>query len=117
MERREERSRPRQVALGLCNTRFVRESIEVVWYDIENLIKFSRRFGETTKVGVEKKGVMAEQGNIARIERLGLVEIAFAVVPLSLSPGEIGQQFRNLAAIGQELTCLLEVKHRSVVIL
>src|SRR5438876_8732070 len=117
MERSEERSGPRQIALGLCNTRLVGEGIEVVRYNIENLIKFPHRFGETTKVSIEKKGVMSEQGNVARVELLGFVEIRLAFVPLSSPPGEIGQQFRNLAAIGQELTCFSKVKHRSVVIL
>ena len=49
MERSEERRSTRQIALGLCDSRLEREGIHVVRRDIENLIKLSQRFGETTK--------------------------------------------------------------------
>ena len=46
MQRSEERRGPRQVALGLCDSRLYREGIDVVRCDIENLIKLSQRFGK-----------------------------------------------------------------------
>ena len=46
MQRSEERSSTRQIALGLCDSRLIRERIHVVRYDIENLIKLSQRFGK-----------------------------------------------------------------------
>ena len=49
VKRSEERRGPRQVALGLCDSRLYRESIDVVRCDIENLIKLSQRFGKTAK--------------------------------------------------------------------
>ena len=49
MQRSEERRSPRQVALGLCNSRLYAQRIEVVRCNIENLIKLSQRFGETAK--------------------------------------------------------------------
>ena len=116
MERSEECSRTRQIALGLADIRLCRECIHVVWRDIENLIKLSQRFGETTKVDIGKR-VLGEQVNIARVEPLGFVEVRLALVPLASPPLDIGQRFRNPAAIGQELTCLLKVTHRRVVIL
>ena len=39
-------------ALGLCSTCFEREGIDGVRRDIENLIKLSQRFPETTKCEV-----------------------------------------------------------------
>ena len=60
--------------------------------------------------------MLAEQVNIARVEPLGLVEIRLAPVPLAAPPRDIGQQLRNLAAVGQELTCLFKVTHCGVVI-
>src|SRR2546430_15983350 len=61
--------------------------------------------------------VRAEQGNVARVEPLGSVEVGFAPVPLASSPCDISQQFRNPAATREKQTCLLKVTHRSVVIL
>ena len=61
--------------------------------------------------------MLGQYVNIARVEPLGFVEIRLASVPLSLSPCDVGQRFRNPAAIGQELTRLLKVTHRRVVIL
>ena len=55
MERSEECRSPRQIALGLCNSRLVDEGIDVVRCDIENLIKLSQRFGETTKDDIGKR--------------------------------------------------------------
>src|SRR5207248_7798665 len=55
--------------------------------------------------------------NIARVKPLGLVEIGLALIPLTSPARDIGQQFRNLASVGQELRCLLEITYRSVVIL
>src|SRR5437899_11243609 len=61
--------------------------------------------------------MLADQGNVARVELLGFVEERLAPVPLASPPRDIGQGLRNPAAIGQELTCLLKVTHRGVVIL
>ena len=61
--------------------------------------------------------MLGEQINIARVEPLGFVEVRLAPVPLASPARDIGQRFRNPAAIGQELTCLLKVTHRGVVIL
>ena len=61
--------------------------------------------------------MLGEQSNIARVEPLGFVEVRFAPVPLASPTLDIGQRLRNPAAIGQELTCLLKVMHRRVVIL
>src|SRR5439155_939584 len=55
MQRSEERRGTRQVALGLCNSRLYHESIHVVRHDVENLIKLSQRFGETTKDDIGKR--------------------------------------------------------------
>ena len=52
VERSEDRRRTRQIALGFCNTCFSREGIDVVGRNIENLIKLSQGFRETTKVGI-----------------------------------------------------------------
>src|SRR5438034_8286045 len=48
-ERSEERRGTRQVAFGLCDSRLVRQDIDVVRRDIENLVKLSQRFRKTTK--------------------------------------------------------------------
>ena len=52
---------------------FRRQGIHVVRRNIENLVKLSQRFGETTKKHIRKR-VLGEQINIARVEPLGLVE-------------------------------------------
>src|SRR5437870_6034087 len=46
-----------------------------------------------------------------------MLEVRLAPAPLASTPLQIGQRFKNPAAIGQELTCLLKVTHRGVVIL
>ncbi len=53
-ERSEKRRRPRQVALGLCDSRLLTRCIDVVRRNIENLIKLSQRFRETTKYRYRK---------------------------------------------------------------
>src|SRR5436190_23478634 len=115
MQRSEERRGPRQVALGLCNTRLCREGIHVVRCDIENLIKFSQGFGETTKTDIGIR-VLSEQVNVARVEPLGFDEVRLAPTPLASPPCDISERLRNPAAIRQKLTCLLKVMHRGVVI-
>src|SRR5205823_7810542 len=49
VDRRKDRRGPRQIAFGLCDSSLFREGIEVIRCDIENLIKLSQRFGETTE--------------------------------------------------------------------
>src|SRR5437870_12856384 len=110
MERSEERRGTRQIALSLCDSRLCCEGVEVARHNIENLIKLSQRFGETTKLDIELC-MLSEQVNVARIEPLGLVEIRLTPVPLASSPRDIGQRCRNLAAIREERTCLLKVTH------
>src|SRR5213596_4296898 len=83
---------------------------------IENLIQLSQRFAKMTKRDIGKR-VLAEQSNIARIQPFRFVEVRLAPVPLASPACDIGERFRNPAAIGQELTCLLIVTHRGVVIL
>src|ERR1700731_3941157 len=61
--------------------------------------------------------MLSKQVDVARIEPLGLVEVRLAPLPLAAPPRDRGQQRRNLAAVRQELTCLLKVTHRGVVIL
>src|SRR5262245_34963696 len=61
--------------------------------------------------------MLCEQGNIARIEALSLVEVDLALFPLASPARDIGQRFRNLAAVRQKLTRLFKVMHRRVVIL
>ena len=61
--------------------------------------------------------MLGEKVNIPRVEPLGFVEVRFASVPLASPARDIGQRFRNLAAVRQELTCLLKVTHGGVVIL
>ena len=55
MQGSEQRRRTRQVALGLCDSCLRHEGVDVVRCDIENLIKLSQCFGETTKVNVGKR--------------------------------------------------------------
>ena len=54
-ERSEDGRGARQIAFGLCDSRLVRQDIDVVRRDIENLVKLSQRFGETTKVLIGKR--------------------------------------------------------------
>src|SRR5438034_3419708 len=61
--------------------------------------------------------MLGENVDVAGVKPFSFVEVCFAFVPLTSPPRDIGQRFRNQAAIGQELTCLLKVTHRSVVIL
>ena len=60
--------------------------------------------------------MLRKQGRVSRIESLSLVEVGLALLPLTSPPRDVGQRFRNLAAIRQELSCLLKVTHRGVVI-
>ena len=84
MERSEERSSPRQIALGLCDSRLHRERIHVVRYDIENLIKLPQRFGEATKEDIGKR-VLGEYVNVARVKPLGFVEVGLRSGPTGLA--------------------------------
>src|SRR5262249_52122171 len=60
--------------------------------------------------------MLSKQDDVARVEPLGLIEIRLAPVPLASPSRDRGQRCRNLAAIGQESLCLLEVTDRGVVI-
>src|SRR5258706_9501721 len=108
MQRSEERRGTRQVALGLCDSRLFHEGIQVVRRNIENLIKLSQCFGETTETEIGNR-VLTEKVNVARVQPLGFVEVRLAPVPLASPPRDISERFRNPAAIGQELMCLLKV--------
>src|SRR5438067_8929037 len=107
MQRSEEGRGPRQITLSLCDSCFCYESIHVVRRDIENLIELPQCFGETTKTHIGKR-VLGEHVDIARVEPLDFVEVGLAFIPLTSPPRDIGQRFRNQAAIGQELTCRSE---------
>ena len=115
-QRSEERSRKRQITVGLCDSRLIRERIHVVGRDVEDLIELSQCLRETMKgeIGI---CVLGEQPNVEWVEPLGFVKIRLAPVPLTLPPCNIGQGFRNPAAIRQEPTCLLKVTDCRVVIL
>src|SRR6476469_4865804 len=101
MERSEQRSSTRQIALSLCDIRLACDDIHVVGCDIKNLIKLSQRLGKTTlkRIGIR---VHAEQVDIAGVEPLGFVEIRLGPVPLPSPARDRGQRYRNTGAIGQE---------------
>lgn len=107
---------PRKVALGFGNSRLCRERIDVARCNIEDLIKLSQCFWETTKVDVGSR-MLVDQINIAGVEPLRFVELQLASIPFTASPRNIGKRFRNLAAIRQELACLAKITYRGVVIL
>src|SRR5207247_9040026 len=96
MERSEERSSPRKIAIPLCNGRLLRKGIQIVGCDIKNLIKLSQCFGETTKVDIGSR-MVGEYVNIARVEPLGFVELLLAPVALGSPPSVISQQIRHRA--------------------
>src|SRR5206468_8959914 len=79
-------------------------------------IKLSQCLWETTTCDIGKR-VLSKHENVAGVEPLGFVEERLAPLPQASPPSAIGQRFRSPAAIGQELTCLLIVTHRGVVIL
>src|SRR6266478_8451400 len=116
MKRSEKRGGSWQITLGLHDSRLLRKGIDVVRCNIEDLIKLSQCLGKTTKVDIGK-GVLGKYADVARVESLSLVEIHLAPLPLASPALDIGQRFRNPAAIRQKLTCLLKVTHRRVVIL
>jgi hypothetical protein len=116
VQRGEECRGPRKITLGLVDIRLCGECIQVVRGDVENLIKLSQRFGKTTKIDIGKR-VLGEQLNVARVEPLGFVDVTLTLVPLTSPPRDISKLLRNPAAIGHQLTCLLKVMHRGVVIL
>src|SRR6476620_1213513 len=60
--------------------------------------------------------MLREQGSVPRIESLSLVEVDLALLPLTSPARDIGQRFRNLAAVRQESTRLFKVTHRCVVL-
>src|SRR5262249_21906234 len=106
----------REVAFALCDTRLCLKCVHVVRCNIENLVKFSRRFGETTKepIGIR---VLGEHLHVARVEPLGFVEVSFALLPMAAPALELGKRLRNPAAIRQERTGLLKVTRSGVVVL
>ena len=116
MQRSEERRGSRQIAFGLCDTRLERNGTNVVWCDIKNLIKLPQCFREATKSHIRNR-VLGEEVGIARVEPLGFVEVRLAPLPLAAPSCDVGQRFWDAAVIGQELTCLLKITYRGVVIL
>src|SRR5713101_5856328 len=115
MKRRKKRCSSRQIALRLCYSRLYSENTSIVWCNIQNLIKLSQRFRETTKADIRSR-VLGEQVNIARIEPLGFVKVCLAPVPLTAPSCDVGQRFWDAAVIGQELTCSFKVTHGGIVI-
>ena len=69
MQWSEERRGTLQVALRLCDSRLLHQDILVAWCNVENLIKLSQRFGETTKTDIGSRA-LREEINIARVEPL-----------------------------------------------
>ena len=104
MERSEQRRRTRQVALRLCDGRLLRQNIGVIRGNIETFIKLSQRFRKTTKIDIVNR-VVGKQGNAARVEPLGFVEVGFASVPLAPPACDQSERFRNQAAIRQQRSC------------
>src|SRR5438094_6630512 len=94
MHRSKESRSTWQIALGLESSCLEDERVDVVRCDIENLIKLSQRFGETTQ-GLVGKRVLNEQEDVAWVEPLGFVELRLAPFPLASPPLEIGKAFRN----------------------
>src|SRR5262245_44927408 len=99
MEGSKEGARTWQVAFGLRDSCLETDDIDVVRHNIENFIKLSPPFGETTKDDVGN-GVLGQEFNIARVEPLGFVKTGLAPVPLASPPRSKGQRLRNAAAVG-----------------
>ena len=89
MRWRKERGRSWQIALRLCDSRLHRESIKIVWCNIQNLIKLPQRLRETTKANIGNR-VLCEEVRIACIELLGFVEVCLAPVPLTAPACDVG---------------------------
>src|SRR5262249_4093060 len=88
-ERSEQNRRPRQVALGLSNSRLQGEHIYIVRYDIENLINLSQSFRETATDNIGSR-LLREHLDVARPEPLGFLKIGFAPIPLAAPARDIG---------------------------
>ena len=61
--------------------------------------------------------MLREQVNVAWIELLGFVEVGLALVPIAAPSLDVRQRLRNPAAIRQKAIRLLEIIHRSGVVL
>src|SRR4029077_17130316 len=116
MQRSEERRGSRQIAFGLCDTRLECNGTNVVWCYIKNLIKLSQCFPGATKSHIRHR-VLGDEVCIARVEPLGFVEVRFALLPPATPSCDIGQRFWDAAVVRQDLTCLLKIMYRGVVIL
>ena len=98
------------------NGSFRREGVKIVRRDIQDLIKLALCFRKTTTMDLGKR-MLGKEARITRIEPLGFVEEELALIPLSSPASDISKQLRNMAAIRQELSRLLNVTRRRVVIL
>ena len=116
MQRSEKCRRARQVAFRLSVSRLLHKNIQVVRYDIEDLIELSEGIRKLPAYAIGLR-MLREQTHVSRVELLGFVEIVFAIVPLTAPACDIGQQLRNPAAIGQVLTSALKVQYGGIVIL
>src|SRR4030095_7111885 len=94
MQRSQKRSSSGQIALGLRDTGLDHRGVNVVRCKIENLIKFSQRFGETT-YNDQGKGVLSKQVNIAWVEPLSFVEVGVAPVPVASGSLDISEGLKN----------------------
>ena len=74
MQRSEQCTSASEIAVGLRDKCLEREGLDVIWRNIQNLIKLSQRFGETSKQVIVYR-VPAEQVTIARVELLGVVKV------------------------------------------
>src|SRR4026209_449100 len=108
MQRSEKCRCARQVALGLRIGRLLHKNIQVVGYNIEDLVQLSERIRKLPAYAIGLR-MLREQAYISRVELLGVFKIILAVVPLAAPACDIGQQLRNAATIGQVLTGSLKI--------
>ena len=101
MQRSQKRSSSGQIALGLRDTGLDHRGVNVVRCKIENLIKFSQRFGEPT-YNDQGKSVLSKQVNIAWVEALSFVEVGVAPVPLASGSLDIGKGLKNKDVVRRE---------------
>ena len=80
----------RQVALRLRVGRLLHKNIQVVGYDVEDLVQLSERFRKLPAYAIGLR-MLREQAHISRVELLGLVEINLALVPLAAPARDVGQ--------------------------
>ncbi len=116
MKRSKERGSPREITLGLGDRRLDRESVHVIRDNLENLVELPQRFRKTTARNAGLP-MLPKHVSIPWIQSLSLDEVGFTPVPLTLSPRDISERFRNPAAIREKRTGPFKETHRNAVIL